>query len=143
MAVGANARNFILVSPEGESVRRRMLNATGAALYAGDMVTLSSGELVEVTGSNAVGAVGVCAVDFATGAYGTVYASGMFKGTAKSGVDFGLGDMVYSYDKDTLYTGTSGATVPVGKVVHTDPASGGTVYFELWSILLKEFDAKA
>ena len=143
MSVGARDRNYILKSDEGKSVRRRMLNATGAKLYAGDMVTLASNVLVEVTGTNTVGCAGVCVADILTGAYGPIYCSGMFIGTAKSGTDFNIGDLVYSYNIDSLYTGTSGTTTPVGKVVHVNPASGGTVYFELWSILLNEIGAKA
>jgi len=141
MAVGANARNFILVSEQGRSVHRRMLN-TGTALYAGDMVTMYSNTLAEVTGANTVGCAGVCAQDIAASAYGTIICSGMFKAAAESGEDFNIGDFVYNYDKVTLTSGATGS-VPVGKVVHTNPASGGTVYFEMWSILLNEIDAKA
>jgi len=141
MAVGANARKFILVSEEGKSVHRRMLN-TGTALSAGEMVTLYSNTLAEVTGTNIVGCAGICATDIAEDAYGTIYCSGMFKAAAETGVDFSLGDFVYNYDKTTLATGATD-DIPVGKVVHTNPASGGTVYFELWSILLNEIDARA
>lgn len=141
MAVGTRARNYILKSEEGKSVHRRMLNATGAQLYAGDMVTLASNELVEVTGTNIVGCAGICATDILTGAYGPIYCSGMFIAAAESGEDFGIGEFVYNYDKVTLASGATG-DVPVGKVVHVNPASGGTVYFELWSILLNEIDVK-
>jgi len=141
MAVGANARKFILQSEEGRPVHRRMLNGA-TALQAGEMVTLSSNTLAEVADSNTVGAVGICAQDIAASSYGTVYVAGMFKGSAASGVNFALGDAVYNASASTLDAGTAG-DVPVGKVVHTDPAEAGTVWFELWSIILNEIDAKS
>ena len=135
MTVGARSRNFILVSDEGDCKRRRFLNG-GTAVSAGDMLTLSSNTLSEVTGANTVGAFGVAAEDIAASEYGTCYCGGMFKGAAVSGVDFTIGDLVYNADKDTLGTG-SATHIPVGRVTpynDTDPASGGTVYFDLWSI---------
>jgi len=141
MSVGANARTFILKTEEGEATHRRFLNGT-TAKSEGDMVTLTSNVLEAVADSNLVGAVGVCATDIAASAYGTVYLTGMFNGEAATGADFGIGDFVYNADATELDTGTNG-DVPVGKVVHTDPASGGTVHFELWSIILKQIDVKA
>ena len=138
MSVGANARTYILLSEEGEPTHRRMLNGT-TAKSEGDMVTLTSNLLEAVADSNIVGAVGVCAQDIAASSYGTVYCTGMFKGTADTGVDFGLGDFVYNASATKLDEGTAG-DVPVGKVVHTDPAEAGTVTFELWSIILKQID---
>jgi len=134
------ARNYVLVDDSAPK-HRRFLNG-GTALNEGDMVVISSGTLAEVADSCTTGVVGICAEDIAANAYGTVYTSGVFKGTAASGVDFAIGDKVYAAGADTLDTGSSN-DVAVGRVVHVDPSSGGTVYFELLSIINGDITAHA
>ena len=133
------ARNFVIKDDYGHHVR---MKAGSTAISEGDMVTLSGGALVAVADANTVGAVGVAAEDIAANEYGTVYTAGVFTGSAASGVDFGLGDKVYTASANTLDAGSTG-DVAVGKVVYADPASGGTVYFSLWSILEEDVTAHA
>lgn len=131
------ARNFVIVDDWGHHVR---MKAGSTAISEGDMVTLSSGALVAVADSNTVGAVGVAAEDIAANSYGTVYTAGVFTGAAATGTDFALGDKVYNASASTLDAGSTG-DIAVGKVVHVDPSSGGTVHFALWSILEKDVTA--
>jgi len=127
------ARNFTIVQDFGLRVR---LKNGSSALSEGDMVYIdSNGLLAEVADNNTTGAVGVCCEDIAAGEYGWVYIDGIFKGQAASGVDFSIGDPVYTASASTLDAGSTN-DVPVGVVVHTDPSSGGTVYFRLWSQLV-------
>lgn len=124
------ARNFELVVDFGRRVRLK--NGT-TALSEGDMVYIdSNGLMAEVGNNNTTGAAGVLLEDVAASAYGWVAIDGIFKGQAASGVDFKVGDPVYTASDSTLDAGSTN-DVPVGIVVHTDPASGGTVYFKLWS----------
>jgi len=134
------ARNYVIVDDSAPK-HRRFLNG-GTALSEGDMVVLSSGALAEVADDCTTGIVGICAEDIAASSYGTVYISGVFKGTAASGVNFAIGDKVYAAGADTLDAGSQN-DVCVGKVVHTDPSAGGTVYFELWSIIDRDITAHA
>lgn len=140
MAVGQRARNFKLIGDEYAD-RVTMLNGS-TALEEGDMVTLASNVLVEIADSSTVGAIGICAEDIAASSYGTVYISGKFNGSAASGYNGALGDKIYSASASTLDAGSS-SDVCVGKIVDVDPASSGTITFELWSILNQDITAHA
>lgn len=131
------ARNFKIIHDFGE----RAPYTAGEDISEGDMVTLSGGTLAEVADTNTVGAYGVACADIASGDDGWIYTGGIFTGDAKSGVDFTEGELVYNSAAAELDAGTGG-DVPVGKVVAPEPSSGGTVYFELWSLSRNEIDAQ-
>lgn len=125
-------RNFEMVVDFGRRVR---LKNGPIALHEGDMVHIdAAGLMAEVADNNTVGAAGILLADVAPGGYGWVAIDGIFRGAAASGADFVVGDLVYTASDSTLDAGSLGDR-PVGKVVHTDPAAGGLVYFKLISQL--------
>lgn len=138
---GASSRNFKLIKDYGPGFRVPFVNG-GTALYEGDMATITSNVLAEVADNNTVGVAGICAEDIPANATGVIYTGGQFEGSAATGTDFGLGAKVYNASASTLDAGSQN-DVPAGKVLPPDPSSGGTVRFELWSILRGDVDAHA
>jgi len=111
--------------PRGDN-RRVTMRAAGA-INAGEAVKLGTNGVVVAGDGDTV--YGFAASTAATGDTIAIYRSGRFSGTAATGFDPDMGDIIALAANHEVDGGSPG-NVPLGVVIETDPASGGTVVFE-------------
>ena len=131
------AGDFRLVSGRGSTV---LMPITTTAINEGEMIEVGTTAKI-ADGDVAAGVIGVAAADGPANGTVAVYTDGVFDGTATTGVDFAIGDLVYSI-AGKLFAGTTG-DIPCGMVVESNPASAGTVRFALISAASTNTTAKA
>ena len=130
----ALARTFMAVDVAFARKVRFYNNMSGSAnLSEGDGFSMVNGTVTALADSNTAGIFGIACADVTNATYGECWITGTFKVAAASSQNFAQGEAVYCASASTVDKG-SASDVPIGHVVHENPASGAaSVYIEICS----------